>query len=313
MDALLNTGKVDPSFNNNNAIRVCCNHGHLSLLERLLQDPRTDPSVLNNSPVRLAAQNGYLEIVQFLAKDPRVTLSDSDSSALALACEHGQEEVVEFLLQEGSSDPTAFDNANLIDSVRFGNWNIVELLIEDGRVNIESHEYLVVTNAVDERRQDIINLILTRYSSTTHPILELLQSVIELDTSRLQEFLENDHYDHTLHIGGLAALLLAIEAGNIPIIKLLLSDSRVDPFTFDGECRALTYACHSGKMDVVKTLLEDKRIKPTQQVVYTTCLVLQFEVARELLRHECFVGRVTWDLDATDDELLVYVANMKQE
>ena len=47
LDLLLNAG-VDPSADDNWAIRYASENGHIAVVERLLMDPRVDPSADNN-------------------------------------------------------------------------------------------------------------------------------------------------------------------------------------------------------------------------------------------------------------------------
>jgi len=65
---------VDPSSNGNNAIRMASSYGHLSVVERLLQDPRVDPSCYGDEALQYASINGHLSVVKRLLMDPRVCL-----------------------------------------------------------------------------------------------------------------------------------------------------------------------------------------------------------------------------------------------
>ena len=47
-------------------------NGHLDVVELLLNDPRVDPSAQNNKALRRAKKNNYQEVVELLLKDPRV-------------------------------------------------------------------------------------------------------------------------------------------------------------------------------------------------------------------------------------------------
>ena len=49
---LLLKGGVDPSMEENYAIRSACENGHLVIVDRLLQDSRVDPSADNNLAIR---------------------------------------------------------------------------------------------------------------------------------------------------------------------------------------------------------------------------------------------------------------------
>ena len=51
-------------------------NGHLSVVERLLQDPRVDPSDDDNYAFCMAAENGHSSVVERLLMDPRVVEED---------------------------------------------------------------------------------------------------------------------------------------------------------------------------------------------------------------------------------------------
>ena len=63
---------VDPSEDNNIAIKRASNDGHLEVVKLLLKDPRVDPSAQDNCAIRWASDDEHLEVVELLLKDPRV-------------------------------------------------------------------------------------------------------------------------------------------------------------------------------------------------------------------------------------------------
>jgi ankyrin repeat protein len=54
---LLNEPRVDPSADDNCAIRLASKNGHFEVVKLLLNDPRGDPSAYNNYANRLATKN----------------------------------------------------------------------------------------------------------------------------------------------------------------------------------------------------------------------------------------------------------------
>jgi hypothetical protein len=72
VERLLQDKRVDPSANNNDAVRMAAASGHLAIVERLLQDKRVDPSADGNFAVRMSAWNGRLAVVDRLLEDDRV-------------------------------------------------------------------------------------------------------------------------------------------------------------------------------------------------------------------------------------------------
>jgi hypothetical protein len=72
VERLLQDERVDPSADNNYAVRLAARDGHIAVVERLLQDERVDPSAGDNYAVRWAAENGHLAVVERLLEDDRV-------------------------------------------------------------------------------------------------------------------------------------------------------------------------------------------------------------------------------------------------
>ena len=63
--------RVDPTANNNEAIRAACDRNHVEIVRMLLTDSRVDPSTNNNEAIERAILHGYTELVQLLS-DGRV-------------------------------------------------------------------------------------------------------------------------------------------------------------------------------------------------------------------------------------------------
>ena len=66
LEKLLKISKIDPSANNQCAIRWAAEYGHLQVVETLFQDPRVDPSINDQYAIRSASEYGHLQIVETL-------------------------------------------------------------------------------------------------------------------------------------------------------------------------------------------------------------------------------------------------------
>lgn len=73
--------------------------GDIDMVRLLLADERVDPSADNNAALRLAARNGHLEAVKLLLADERVELASDKNAEYAsyLALINGHMEVVKLL------------------------------------------------------------------------------------------------------------------------------------------------------------------------------------------------------------------------
>ena len=64
-------------------------NGHLQVVETLLKDLRVDPSADNQYAIRFAAYNGHLQVVETLLKDSRVDPSANNQYAIRWASHNG--------------------------------------------------------------------------------------------------------------------------------------------------------------------------------------------------------------------------------
>ena len=110
VNRLLQDPRVDPSANNNEAIRYASSDGHQAVVNRLLQDPRVDPSANNNEAIRWASFSGCVAVVERLLKDPRVDPSANNNEAIRCASSGGHQAVVDRLLKDPRVDPSARNN-----------------------------------------------------------------------------------------------------------------------------------------------------------------------------------------------------------
>ena len=99
---------VDPSAENNDAILFASMH-YSEVLKILLEDPRVDPSANDNFALRLASAEGHTEVVRILLADERVDPSAKDNEALRWASSEGHTEVVNLLLADPRVDATELD------------------------------------------------------------------------------------------------------------------------------------------------------------------------------------------------------------
>ena len=142
VDRLLQDVRVDPSANNNETIRFASKNGHLAVVDRLLQDTRVDPSADNNNAFRWASYNCHLAVVDRLLQDDRVDPSADNNNAIRVASQYGHLAVVDRLLQDlpswhpyrGSVDPSADNNWAIRMASDNGHLAVVDRLLQDPRV-----------------------------------------------------------------------------------------------------------------------------------------------------------------------------------
>jgi ankyrin repeat protein len=133
---LLKDPRVDPSTDDNYAIRHTSVYGHIEIVSLLLKDPRADPSAYDNLSIRWASYEGHTEIVRLLLKDPRVDPSTGGNYAIRFASGEGHLEIVRLLLKDPRVDPSADDNYAIRFASGEGHLEIFELLLKDSRIDI---------------------------------------------------------------------------------------------------------------------------------------------------------------------------------
>ena len=97
---------VDPSENDNWAIRIASQNGYVEIVRLLLADPRVDPFATNNWAIRYASENGHIEVVRLLLEDSRVDPSDQNNYAIRCASLNRHLGVVRLLLTDYRVDPS---------------------------------------------------------------------------------------------------------------------------------------------------------------------------------------------------------------
>ena len=148
VDRLLQDPRVDPSIDNNLLIRTATANGHLQIVDRLLQDSRVDPSAEHNSALRCAASNGYLQIVDRLLQDSRVDPSNCHNYAIKLASLRGHIQIVVRLLQDSRVDPSTDDNYALRAASKYGHLEVVDHMLRDERVNASAFRNNAIHRAI---------------------------------------------------------------------------------------------------------------------------------------------------------------------
>lgn len=126
---------LDPSFDENYAIRFGCKKGCLDAVKFLLSLPRVNPMAKENAPLILAAKHGHDLIVNLLLQEDRINPAEPDNEALITACLGGHTKVVRVLLSDNRINAAARFNMPLIIACQHGFTDIVSLLLQTARVD----------------------------------------------------------------------------------------------------------------------------------------------------------------------------------
>ncbi|KAJ3271029.1 hypothetical protein HDV01_007110 [Terramyces sp. JEL0728] len=146
---------LDPSIDNNFAIRRASSMGHVRIVKLLLQDSRVDPSAKENDSIIYACKCGHVSIVKLLLGHSSVDPSDRRNEAIIWATYHGHREIVSLLLKDSRVDPSANYNEALCYARKNRSMDLVQLLIADKRVKALCSTLLLVRLRLNYRWQQL--------------------------------------------------------------------------------------------------------------------------------------------------------------
>jgi hypothetical protein len=147
VDRLLQDSRVFPQY----GFMLACGSGRISIVDRLLQESknRLDPSYENNEAIRLACNYGLnIDIIDLLLQDPSVDPSAINNYAIRMACKNGHTAVVERLIKDWRVDPSFNINEPLRIAIRCQRHDIASILRKDSRVSSKENATLILKNNV---------------------------------------------------------------------------------------------------------------------------------------------------------------------
>lgn len=183
---------------------------------------------MENKKFQEACENGDLKTVQAILKTN--VSKEEVSYALAYACGAGQFEVANLLIKDKRADPTFEDHDALFAAIESNNADVLKLVLGDKRV--------------DPTYDDDRAILEASYMGNTKAVKLLLNTKANPNACA-----RNDGHN---------PLCKAALGNHMGVIKLLLSDERVDPAADDSI--VLRVALKHGSYNVVDVLLEDGRV-----------------------------------------------------
>ncbi|KAJ2991118.1 hypothetical protein HDV02_003945 [Globomyces sp. JEL0801] len=138
VQTLIEDKRVDPSAEDNHAIRCACSDGLTEIVKILLKDERVNPSALDNAAFICACLIGHTEIVKMMLKDKRVNPSANENMAIRVASYGAQTNIVHLLLKDQRVDPSADHNYVIRRAFDHGHIDTVKMLLKDERVDFSS-------------------------------------------------------------------------------------------------------------------------------------------------------------------------------
>ncbi|KAJ3076442.1 hypothetical protein HDU98_003306 [Podochytrium sp. JEL0797] len=159
---LLEDGRVDPTGKKNYAVRAAATFGHVEIVDMLLLDARVDPSDCNNAAVILASRNGHAAVVERLVRDPRVDPGANANEAVQDAATGGHAGVLKVLVGLERVDPRVREDAVLRLACRGGHVDAILVLLACPRIDCTGFVAHILVAAVKENRCDLVDAVLEK-------------------------------------------------------------------------------------------------------------------------------------------------------
>jgi ankyrin repeat protein len=154
---------VDPTTDDNMAIKLASERGHLEVV-RLLLENGADPTADNNYAIKYASRYGRTDVVRLLLNNNskyKVDLTAGDNFAIKWTSRMGYDKIVQLLLDNGA-DPTAEDNY-AIKWASQNDWiEVVETLLKNNSkytVNPAAEDNYAIKHASGHYKDKIIALL----------------------------------------------------------------------------------------------------------------------------------------------------------
>ena len=192
---LIHNSRVDPTKEDNRAIREASAHGHHSVVSTLLRSHYiVDPSANRNEALVTACSRGFLEIVKLLLGSTSVDAAANGDEPLIKACESGHLEIVKLLLGRGL--PTIGGGDALVKSCAIGRLDVVNILLASD-VDPKTNDNQAIIKACEKGSLEVVQALLKVNVNPGHPKNQAFRA--------------------------------ALKHGHVAIVELLLLDVRVDP------------------------------------------------------------------------------------
>ncbi|KAJ3207398.1 hypothetical protein HDU67_007504 [Dinochytrium kinnereticum] len=206
---------------------ACINSAPLDMVRPIALHPEMDadhPYGLQRALLLVSSQCN-IPLMNLFLSIQSVSPAFNSNMILRVTCEGGSPEAVKALLQDPRTDPEDTDGDHpLAIACQLGRRDIVKILLADSRTRVAQRS------------------------------LQLL--LLAMDPKIIKALLRHPNFD--IAMAGPPGLTFHVSAGNIKAVKVLLSDSRINPGA--DENSALYQAVVHCHKEIVKLLLSDQRV-----------------------------------------------------
>lgn len=258
---------VDPTANENAAIREAAKRGNVRVIDILLSNKQVDPGDNFNEALYMAAANGHDRAFARLMMDKRTNVADENNRALEAACEHGHSKIVRLILNVKNDytqkPPQSFVKKDLTpgvikEAVMNG---FIDADLDSIKMNPKSSKIEVAQRLTPEKKQK--DSIVSEINITKDNNV-MIRKAAENGHAEIVEMLIAHGADPSANDN--EALRKACQNGHVNTVKTLLKDKRVDPEAL--KSTPLSFAIFNGHKDVVEALVADPRIDENQAYLY---------------------------------------------
>jgi len=248
---------IDPSSENNYAVRRAVEFGYTDVVGRLLKDNRIYFSAVRGDVVfRLAIRYGRVEILRRFINVINEPLDGFGCyDAIADAVVWNQLDVLKFLIS-CNYDPSGRDNEAIQTAAKNNRVEMAKLLLADKRVDPSANNNAAIRKAAARGHAEIVRLLLADPrvdpGANHNAAIQKAAARGHAETVRLLLADKRVHLDACNDI-----FIQAVKQNHIGVVEALLADGRVNP----DECEIDLIRCASkkGHAEILQLLLRDGR------------------------------------------------------
>ncbi|ORY33250.1 hypothetical protein BCR33DRAFT_791476 [Rhizoclosmatium globosum] len=329
VEAFLDDGRVDCSYNRNEAIVLASSQGKLDIVRRLLEDERVNPADNDCLCLIEAASGKYWEVVKLLLKHPKVDPSVDDNHTLFTACNNGEFEIVQTLLLDsrvtmisGAVNNRAFTAAIKYAIRKKDPW-VALLLLTHPSVDPSGDDNIALFLACESDNMDIVSPLLSnkqvKRAISAKNNRAFVAACVTGNIEMIDAFLEIEEFDPTVGLDEAVIDALSCDKNeaimhicrNTKIRKNFSDDSldtvlRLFLWKKDDkmvheilETRPQLYlsgytfeiACRKGRKDLLKLFLQqvDNQSSVDDDLLFDLGAEFKFEIIELLMQHSCSV------------------------